>query len=99
MTIKGILGGWRAAIANHRVNQQSQGRGSNPSLEQVKSGAVLSRLTPIEGFANPFNGSFEVQLSKWNFADPPVSGTAGWNYDPEIGKIWANSDVAGENDF
>ncbi len=42
---------------------------------------------------NLVNGSDEIQAATWNGADPPVSGTAGWNYDEKNGEIWPNCRV------
>jgi hypothetical protein len=46
-------------------------RSGVPTLVEVQ--AVVS--------PNPFNGSDRVQSARWNGDAPPVSGTAGWNYD------------------
>jgi hypothetical protein len=40
---------------------------------------------------NPYNGNNEVQSARWKRGNPPVSGHAGWNYDPISGKFWCNS--------
>jgi hypothetical protein len=72
---------------------------------QKKKSAVL--LADLQQFltktggcpANPINESREIQPAIWAAKNPPVSGGAGWNYDPKAGKIWANSSVVGENRF
>jgi hypothetical protein len=66
-----------------------------PSVVELEHGKTELKKVP----ANPFNGSTTVQQAKWKAAAPPVSGTAGWNYDPEAGKFWANSTVVGENEW
>lgn len=88
---KGTLGAVRAAIANHYANQiVTTGSGAYPSLVQLQTvGDVLQEPIP----ANPYNDSNTIASATYNAANPPVSGTAGWNYDVASGKFWANSDT------
>ena len=73
------------------------GNGSFPSLDDLRSGKVQGMMRGIG--MNPFNGSDEIQQAPWNAINPPVFGDAGWNYDPATGKFWANTTVAGVNEF
>jgi prepilin-type N-terminal cleavage/methylation domain-containing protein len=92
----GVLGGVRAGIANFYANTAINGSAAYPTLLQLQTvGTVMQEDVP----ENPYNGSGVIQAAVWNAADPPVSGTAGWNYDATNGKFWANSDTVGENEF
>ncbi len=42
---------------------------------------------------NLINGSAEIQAATWNEANPPVKGTAGWNYDEKTSQVWPNCRV------
>lgn len=96
---KATLGATRSAIANFYANAAlTSGSGAYPSLTELETdGNVLEQGIP----ANPYNGSTDVQAATWNSADPPVSGTAGWNYDASAGRFWANSATNGidENEW
>ncbi|MDQ7013728.1 MAG: prepilin-type N-terminal cleavage/methylation domain-containing protein [Planctomycetota bacterium] len=96
---KASLGNARSAIANFYTNEALQnGTAAYPTLLQLETtGTVLEQAFP----PNPFNNSSDVQAATWNATDPPVTGTAGWNYDASVGRLWANTDTAGvdENEW
>jgi prepilin-type N-terminal cleavage/methylation domain-containing protein len=93
---KGTLGGVRAGVANFYANEAIGGTAAYPTLlEMQTNGTVMQEAIP----ENPYNNDANVQAATWNAADPPVSGTAGWNYDVAAGKFWANSDGSDENEF
>jgi prepilin-type N-terminal cleavage/methylation domain-containing protein len=95
---KGTLGGVRSAIGNFYAKSSLTGTAAYPTLANLTdyTGSVNSVMQePIA--ANPYNNLATVQAATWNAATPPVSGTAGWNYDATAGKFWANSNTAGEN--
>ena len=93
---KGVLGGVRAGIANYYANAAISGTAAYPTLAQLETlGTVMQETIP----ENPYNGSSDIAAGTWDAADPPVSGTDGWNYDASNGKFWANSDTVGENEF
>ena len=96
---KASLGNTRSAIANFYSNEALQnGTAAYPTLLQLETaGTVLEQSFPL----NPFNISSDVQAATWDASNPPVTGTAGWNYDASVGRIWANSDTAGvgENEW
>ena len=93
---KGTLGGVRAGIANFYANSAISGTADYPTLAQLETnGTVMQEPIPD----NPYNNSNDVQAATWDANDPPVSGTAGWNYDYSEGKFWANTDTIGENEF
>lgn len=93
---KGALGGVRAAIANYYANAAINGTPAYPSLAQLQTiGTVMQEPMPD----NPYNGSSTVSAATYDASDPPVSGSAGWNYDANSGRFWANSDGVGENEW
>ncbi len=93
---KGALGGVRAGVANFYANAAIGGTADYPTLVQLETlGTVMQENIP----ENPYNSSSDVVAATWNAAAPPVSGTAGWNYDYAAGKFWANSDTVDENEF
>lgn len=96
---KASLGATRSAVANFYANEAlNNGTAAYPTLVDVQTaGVVMEQPLP----ANPYNGSAAVQAATWNASNPPVSGTAGWNYDASAGRFWANSDSTGidENEW
>ena len=93
---RGTLGGVRAGIANFYANESINGTAAYPTLAEMNAlGTVMQEAIP----ENPYNNDNTVVAATWNTANPPVSGTAGWNYDAAAGKFWANSDVVGENEW
>lgn len=93
---KGSLGGVRAAVASFYANEAINGTAAYPSLTQLQTvGTVMMETIPD----NPYNGSNTIASATYSASDPPVSGTAGWNYDASAGKFWANSDTTGENEW
>lgn len=93
---KGALGGVRSGIANFYANAAINGTAAYPTLVQLQTvGTVMQEPLP----ENPYNNSNTVVAAVWNAANPPVSGSAGWNYDAAAGKFWANSNTVGENEF
>ncbi len=77
----------RLSIANHYTTLAMLGAPNFPTLNAVRSAeGVIYPVGP-----NPENGSNEIQIAKWDAENPPMQGAAGWNYDPEAGKFWANS--------
>lgn len=89
---KGTLGAVRSGIANFHANSiVSNGTATWPTLVQMQTlGTVMQEPLP----ANPYNNSNTIQTATWA-TTPPVSGNAGWNYDPTTGKFWANSNTSG----
>jgi prepilin-type N-terminal cleavage/methylation domain-containing protein len=95
---KGTLGGVRSAIANYYSKSSLSGAAAYPSLTNLTDYTNSANSVMQEPIAaNPYNNLATVQAATWNAGAPPVSGTAGWNYDAAAGKFWANSNVAGEN--
>jgi len=93
---KGTLGGVREAIANYYANGAANGSAAYPTLVQLQTqGVVLQELIAD----NPYNNSATIAAAVWNAAAPPVSGANGWNYDPAVGRFWANSNTVAENTF
>lgn len=90
---KGTLGAVRSAIANFFANQLvTSGTGTYPTLTNLQTtGTVMQEPMP----ANPYNNSSTIAAATYNASNPPVSGSAGWNYDATSGKFWANSDTSG----
>lgn len=92
---KGTLGAVRSGVANFYANSAVNGTPGWPSLADLETfGAAGVMQEPIP--PNPYNNSADVVAATWA-ATPPVSGTAGWNYDVATGKFWANSNTTGEN--
>lgn len=93
---KATLGTARAAIAGYHANATAaKGDAVYPTLSQLETvGTVVQQAFP----KNPFNASSDVQIAAWVAEAPPVSGTAGWNYDPSTGRFWANSDTGDLNE-
>ena len=93
---KGALGGVRAGVANFYANAAVSGSAAYPTLTQLTTiGTVMQEVIP----ENPYNNSASVSAATWSASSPPVSGSAGWNYDVSAGKFWANSNNVGENAF
>ncbi len=96
---KATLGATRSAMANFYANEAlNNGTPGYPTLVELQTvGTVLEQPLP----ANPYKSSAIIQAATWNAATPPVSGTAGWNYDVKQGRFWANSDTSGidENEW
>jgi prepilin-type N-terminal cleavage/methylation domain-containing protein len=92
---KGTLGAVRSGIANFHANSIVQnGTAVYPTLTNIQTlGSVMQEPIP----ANPFNNSATIQAATWA-TTPPVTGTAGWNYDAAAGKFWANSTTTGINE-
>ncbi len=92
---KASLGGVRAAIANFYANSiVNNGTAAYPTLTQLSTvGTVLNEAMP----RNPYNDSAAVSAAVWA-ASPPISGSAGWNYDVANGRFWANSTTSGVNE-
>jgi len=93
---KATLGIARSAISSYYANAAAtNGSSTYPTLSQLETvGTVVQEALP----ANPFNASSDVQIARWVADAPPVSGTAGWNYDPKTGRFWANSDTGDLNE-
>lgn len=103
---RGVLSGVRAGIANFYAETALEGgEGRYPTLAELTTPGVVLQ-SPIA--ANPYNGSSRVTAGTRadSIASPrPRAGrTAGWVYyggstsaSPAV--FWANSNVAGENDF
>lgn len=92
-SIKETLGGVRAALEQfHSDSGIDEGRGAYPTLKMFRDQDSVF-IRHIE--ENPFNRSVAVQALKWDGEEPPVSGAAGWNYDPTSGRFWANSNTEG----
>jgi prepilin-type N-terminal cleavage/methylation domain-containing protein len=95
---KGTLGAVRAAIANFYANAAINGSAGYPTLAELEDYTNMDVMQePIP--ANPYNEDDDVAAAVYDPADPPVSGTNGWNYTAANGKFWANSDNVGENEF
>ncbi len=96
---KATLGATRSAMANFYANEALvNGTAGFPTLLELQTvGTVLEQPIP----ENPYNNSNVIQAATWNASNPPVSGTAGWNYDASAGRVWANTDTAGvdENEW
>jgi prepilin-type N-terminal cleavage/methylation domain-containing protein len=92
---KGTLGGVRSAIANWYANSALTSTAAYPSLSQLTTFGASTSVMQEPIAANPYNNLATVQAASWSSANPPVSGTAGWNYDAAAGKFWANSNTSG----
>lgn len=90
---KGTLGAVRSAIANFAANQLvTTGTSTYPTLVNLQTlGTVMQEPIP----ANPYNNSSTISSATYNATTPPVSGSAGWNYDASSGRFWANSNTSG----
>jgi prepilin-type N-terminal cleavage/methylation domain-containing protein len=95
---KGTLGGVRAGIANFYANGAINGSAAYPTYVQLTTlGTVMQEAIP----ENPYNGlaTIEDEDGNWVAGNPPADNTTGWCYDATNGKVWANSDNVGENEF
>ncbi len=93
-SVRGTLGGTRAAIANFYGNSAANGTPAYPTLAELQTvGTVLQEPMP----ANPYNFDATIGAATYSAASPPVSGTTGWNYDATAGKFWCNSSTASAN--
>ncbi len=94
---KGALGGMRAGVANFYANNAINGSPAYPTYaELTATGTVMQEELP----ENPYNEDNSVRDADGTYASPPpVSGTEGWAYDQTAGKVWANSNTTGENEW
>lgn len=92
---KATLGSVRAGIANFYANTiVTTGTAAYPTLQQLQTlGTVMQEPIPD----NPYNKSGTIQTATWE-TTPPVTGNAGWNYDPTTGRFWANSTTDSVNE-
>lgn len=100
-SVKGTLGGVRAAIANFYANSAVNGTAAYPTYAEITTlGTVLQEPIPENPYQSPASNEIRDADGTWA-ATPPVSGTEGWAYDATNGKFWANTDTAGvnENEF
>jgi prepilin-type N-terminal cleavage/methylation domain-containing protein len=89
---KAVLGSVRSGVANFYANSiVTSGTAAYPTLAQLETlGTVMQEPIP----ANPYNNSSDVAAAT-HATTPPVSGSAGWNYDVASGRFWANSTTTG----
>lgn len=100
-SVKGTLGGVRAAVANFYANAAVNGAAAYPTYAQITTlGTVMQEPIPENPYQSPPSSDIRDANGTWA-AVPPVSGTEGWAYDAAAGKFWANTDTAGvnENEF
>jgi general secretion pathway protein G len=100
-SVKGTLGGTRAAVANFYANAAVNGTAAYPTYAQLTTlGTVMQEPIPENPYQSPASNAIRDANGTW-VASPPVSGTEGWAYDAAVGKFWANTDTASvsENDF
>ena len=92
---KGILGGVRAGIASFYANEAINGAARYPTLLEIQAlGTVMQEPVP----ENPYNSLAAIKADTYA-SPPPVDNTTGWSYDAAVGRYWANSNTAGENQF
>lgn len=92
--VRTTLATTRAAIANFYADKAASGTAKYPTLTEMRTlDKVLREAMPL----NPYNKSATIAQATFVATNPPVTGAAGWNYDPASGRIWANSKVANEN--
>jgi MSHA pilin protein MshA len=96
---KGALGGLRSGISIYYANRALKtGTATWPARDSLRTiGVVMEQIIP----KNPYQAS-------GNAPDSIVTGVTrgvivgsrgGWAYKPSTGEIWANTSVAGENNF
>jgi len=92
--VKGTLGGVRSGVANYFANASIEGEAAYPTLAELETiGMVMQEPIP----PNPYRDGTDAHTirdakGEWKPDEaPPVSGTAGWAYDEETGRFWANS--------
>lgn len=94
---KGTLGGMRAGIANFFANAAINGTAAYPTYAEFNTlGTVMQEQLPDNPYAN--DNTVRDAVGTWT-ATPPIVGAQGWAYDVTNGKVWANSNVAGEKDW
>lgn len=96
---KGVLGGVRSGITNFYANEAVAGEARYPTLEELTEiGTVMQEPIP----ENPYKDSDDqagIREATWDEDDPPVTNDPeGWNYDPDAGRFWANSETVSEDD-
>jgi prepilin-type N-terminal cleavage/methylation domain-containing protein len=97
-SVKSTLSATRSAIANFYADKAANGTPAYPTLAELNAlGTVMQEPLP----SNPYNNAKTIASATYNASAPPVSGSAGWNYDPATGRFWANSDTTGvdENEW
>lgn len=93
---RATLGAVRSGIANFYANSAITGTATFPTLVQVQtigSTGVMQEAIP----ANPYNNATTIAAASWS-ATPPVTGSAGYNYDATTGRFWLNSTTTGINE-
>ncbi len=91
---RGTLGAVRSGIANFYANAAVTGTAAFPTLVQMQTlGTVMQEAIP----ANPYNNGATIAAATWA-TTPPVSGSAGYNYDDATGRFWLNSTTTGINE-
>lgn len=91
---RATLGGVRSAIANFYANSALTGTVAFPTLVNMQTiGTVMQEAIQ----ANPYNNSGTIAAATWA-TTPPVTGSAGYNYDATTGRFWLNSTTTGINE-
>lgn len=97
---KGSLGALRAGIANYYAYAATPAGGGNAAYP---SAAILGTVNAVMNGGVPDN-PYDTDGTANNIVAGTTKGTVtgtdgGWSYNATTGEIWANTDVAGENDF
>ena len=106
---KGALGGVRAGISNFLANESISGTTAYPTLLQLETiGDVLQEAIPDNPYdtgATPNDVYLATSVEAAARTVPVAAGTGGWAYyldnaaNPPEYAFYANTDIAGENDF
>jgi MSHA pilin protein MshA len=103
--VQGALGGVRSAIANYYGKQvSSTGTGSYPATALlIDTTTVMDGPIPNNPYdtTDPKNTVFATADSGATPRTVPCTGSLGqsWCYNLTNGRFWANTNVAGEQDF
>lgn len=105
-TTSAILGSVRQTIQAFSYARfvETGNRNIFPSLTVLDTDTEILEFGNGKFPENPYNNSVSVRDAdnEWNenaVGNPPIDGDEGWAYDSVAGKIWANTDEAGEKDL
>lgn len=94
---RATLGAVRSGIANFYANSALTGTTTYPTLTEMQTlGTVMQEAIP----ANPYQtgaSAASIAAATWA-ATPPISGSAGYNYDATAGRFWLNTTTSGVNE-
>lgn len=103
--VQGALGGVRSAIANYKANQNLKGLTPvYPAVGTLTDGtSVMDGVMPDNPYSTLATKNDVADTASVKGTQPCIEGGSGstkaWCYNATAGTFWANTAVAGENNF